>query len=68
MKRVISTKVDGATNTCGIPAAPAVNEVVEPSYVEIAEEYDKYYSKDKSSNIAGCNLSERGIRRCQKRN
>lgn len=67
MKRVISN-INSATNTCGIPAAPAVSEVVEPSYVEIAEEYDKYYSKDKSSNIVGCNLSERGIRRCQKRN
>lgn len=35
MKRVISTKVDGATNTCDIPAAPAVSEIVEPSIVHL---------------------------------
>lgn len=32
MKRVI---LDSATNTCGIPAAPAVSEVIEPSIVHL---------------------------------
>ena len=35
MKRVISTKINSATNTCGIPAAPAVSEIVEPSIVHL---------------------------------
>lgn len=41
MKRVISTKVDGATNTCGIPAAPAVSEVVEPSGISLPKEKEE---------------------------
>lgn len=41
MKRVISTKVDSATNTCGIPAVPAVSEVAEPSGVSLPKEKEE---------------------------
>jgi hypothetical protein len=37
MKRVV---LDSATNTCGIPAAPAVSDVVEPSEVSLTKEKD----------------------------
>lgn len=35
MKRVVKSDINSATNTCGIPAAPAVSEVVEPSVVHL---------------------------------
>lgn len=38
MKRVI---LDSATNTCGIPVAPAVSEVVEPSGVSLPKEKEE---------------------------
>lgn len=40
MKRVIS-KINSATNTCGIPAAPAVTEVVEPSGISLPKEKEE---------------------------
>lgn len=39
MKRVIRINVEGATNTCGISAAPAVDDVIESDYEEVIEEY-----------------------------
>lgn len=39
MKRVIRVNVEGATNTCGISAAPAVDDVIESDYEEVAEVY-----------------------------
>lgn len=41
MKRVIRINVEGATNTCGISAAPAVDNVIESDYKEVTEEYDE---------------------------
>ena len=38
MKRVV---LDSATNTCGIPAAPAVSEVVGPSGVSLPKEKEE---------------------------
>lgn len=41
MKRVIRINVEGATNTCGISAAPAVDNVIESDYKEVTEEYEE---------------------------
>lgn len=48
MKRVIRINVEGATNTCGISAVPAVDDAIESDYEEVAEEY---YSEDEDSTV-----------------
>lgn len=38
MKRVVLSSVNSATNSCGIPTAPAVADVIEPSEISLLEE------------------------------
>lgn len=41
MKRIISSNINSATNTCGIPAAPATMDAIEPSEVNLSKENDE---------------------------